>query len=62
MNDKLFSVNYRNQHLDDARKITVDDLNFQAYRPTDGLEPIHVVPNPAGTFSHPNPNRFTINQ
>jgi hypothetical protein len=71
MNDKLFSVNYRNQHLDEANKITIDDLNFQAYRPDEDhdhddncdcmkLEPIHQVPNPAGTFSHPD-RRFPNN-
>ena len=50
MNDQLFNSNYRNAHLNEVENITVDDLNFQAYRP---LEPINKVPNPSGTFSHP---------
>ncbi len=51
MNNQLFNSNYRNSHLDEAN-ITVDELNFQTYRPE--LEPINKVPNPKGTFSHPN--------
>jgi len=53
MNDQLFNANYRNAHLKEVENITIDDLNFQAYRPE--LEPINKVPNPKGTFSHPQP-------
>ncbi len=54
MNDQLFNSNYRNAHLNEVKDITIDELNFQAYRP-DELEPINLVPNPSGTFSHPMP-------
>ncbi len=54
MNDQLFNSNYRNSHLEEAN-ITVDELNFQTYRPNNELEPINKVPNPSGTFSHPQP-------
>ncbi len=52
MNNNIFNANYRNAHLKEVKDITIDDLNFQAYRP---LESVNIVPNPPGTFSHPMP-------
>lgn len=69
--DKIFNANYRNSHLKEVENLTVDDLNFQAYRPDEDhdhkescdcmkLETVNLVPNPAGTFSHPD-RRFPNN-